>query len=105
MESFHLFLTSNFPLVTPHPDTAEVLIHDDSESELTLIPPGLYLFVHENKSIMHVVNYSGNGTLCSLDSFFVTFCLVFSNFIVLSHYVTQFPMQGLVSDWSKGHLL
>ena len=48
MESFDLFLTSNFPLVRPDPYTAEVLIHDDSESELTLIPPGLYLFVHEN---------------------------------------------------------
>ena len=48
VESFDLFLTSNFHLVRPDPYTAEVIIHDDSESELALIPPGLYLFAHEN---------------------------------------------------------
>ncbi|CAI8013443.1 FRAS1-related extracellular matrix protein 2 [Geodia barretti] len=31
VESFDLFLTSNFPLVRPDPYTAEVIIHDDSE--------------------------------------------------------------------------
>ena len=45
VETFDLLLTSNFPRVRPDPFIAEVIIHDDSESELALITT---LFGHGN---------------------------------------------------------
>ena len=103
VESFHLFLTSNFPLVTPDPYTAEVIIHDDSESELALIPHlGYTCLCKKIISIMHIVliivvlvHYFATAYL----SHFASFSRIV---LVLSHYETNFLCRGLCPTGAKG---